>query len=108
VDEAERLSLGLDKERLSFEGSHRINTLARQWKDAPEDVEMLASIEKSLGILRVLTPDMDLQHAQNVFFTIAKETYPQIKQQAEGADEKAVAWVEHFGRLAQRLGLVIP
>jgi len=108
VDEAERLSLGLDKERLSFEGSHRINTLARQWRDAPEDVEMLASIEKSLGILRVLTPDMDLQHAQNVFFTIARETYPQIKQQAEAADEKAVAWVEHFGHLAQRLGLVIP
>jgi len=108
VDEAERLSLGLDKERLSFEGSHRINTLALQWRKTPEDVETLTSIEKSLGILRVLTPEMDLQHAQNVFFTIAKETYPQIKEQAEAADEKAVAWVEHFGRLAQRLGLVIP
>ena len=31
------LELGLDRERLSFEGSRKINSLASVWEDAPED-----------------------------------------------------------------------
>jgi len=56
----------------------------------------------------MLTPDMDLQHAQNVFFTVARRKYNEMRRRAEAADEKAARWVEHFGHLAQRLGLAIP
>jgi hypothetical protein len=56
----------------------------------------------------MLTPEMDLQHAQNVFFTISKREYPKMKQKAAAGDEQAAEWVEHFGHLAQRLGLAIP
>jgi alpha-amylase/alpha-mannosidase (GH57 family) len=106
--EAERLSLSLDRERLSYEGSHKINNLVSQWEDAPEDVELLAAIQKSLEILRTLTPGMDLQYAQNVFFTVARQKYPAMKRKAEAADPKAARWVKHFGHLAERLKLVIP
>jgi len=102
------LSLTLDRERLSFEGSHKINNMASIWESCPEDIDLLWSIEKGLEILRGLTPDMDLQHAQNVFFTIAKHKYPEMKKRAAAADQKAASWVEHFGHLAQRLGLAIP
>lgn len=108
ADEAEQLSLSLDKERLSFEGSRKIDRLTSRWQDDPEDLDLLWSIEKGLEILRMLTPEMDLQHAQNVFFTVAREKYPEMKRKAEAADEKAARWVEHFGHLAQRLGLAIP
>jgi len=108
ADEAERLSLALDRERLSFEGSHKINNMASIWEGSPEDIDLLWSMEKGLEILRVLTPDMDLQHAQNVFFTIAKSKYLEMKRKAAAGDEKAASWVEHFGHLAQRLGLAIP
>lgn len=108
ADEAERLSLSLDKERLSFEGSRKIDSLTSRWQDSPENLDLLWSIEKSLEILRMLTPDMDLQHAQNVFFTVARRKYNEMRRRAEAADEKAARWVEHFGHLAQRLGLAIP
>jgi len=108
AEEAERLSLTLDRERLSFEGSHKINNMASIWESSPEDLELLWSIEKGLEILRGLTPEMDLQHAQNVFFRIARHKYPEMKKKAAAADEKAASWVEHFGHLAQRLGLAIP
>ena len=108
AEEAERLSLTLDRERLSFEGSHKINNLASIWEGCPEDIDLLWSIEKGLEILRGLTPEMDLQHAQNVFFTIAKHKYPEMKKRAAAADQKAASWVEHFGHLAQRLALAIP
>ena len=108
ADEAERLSLALDRERLSFEASHKINNMASIWEGTPEDLELLWSIEKGLEILRTLTPEMDLQHAQNVFFRISRHKYPEMKKRAAAADEKAASWVEHFGHLAQRLGLAIP
>jgi hypothetical protein len=108
ADEAERLSLSLDKERLSFEGSRKIDHLTRRWQESPEDLDLLWSIEKGLEILRMLTPEMDLQQAQNVFFTVAREKYPDMKRKAGAADEKAAKWVEHFGHLAQRLGLALP
>jgi hypothetical protein len=40
---------------------------------------------------------MDLQHAQNVFFTIASHKYPEMKKRAAAADQKAASWVEHSG-----------
>jgi hypothetical protein len=108
AEEVERLSLNLDKERLSFEGSRKINSLASMWEDTPEDFHLLWSIEKGVEILHLLTPEMDLQHAQNVFFTISKQEYPQMKEKAVAGDEQAAEWVEHFGHLAQRLGLALP
>jgi len=106
-DEADRFSLSLDRERLSYEGSHRINDLMDQLADTPEDVELLCSIEESLEILRMLTDTLDLQNAQNVFFNIAKRKWSAMKRHA-AADEEAARWVEHFGNLAQHLGLAIP
>ena len=108
ADEADRLSLSLDKERISFEGSRKVSELAAQWHETPEDIRLLWSVEKGLEILHMLTPDMDLQHAQNVFFTIARTKYAQMKRRATAADEQAAEWVEHFGHLAQRLGLAVP
>jgi len=107
-DEAERLSISLDKERLSFEGSHRINDLMDQLADEPEDVDLLCSIEESLEILRMLTDTLDLQNAQNVFFNVAKRKWSAMKRRAAAADDEAAKWVERFGNLAQHLGLVIP
>lgn len=108
ADEAERLSLSLDKERLSFEGSHRINDLMDQLADRSEDVDLLCSIEESLEILRSLTSTLDLQNAQNVFFNIAKRKWPAMKRRAAADDADAARWVEHFGNLAHHLGLAIP
>ena len=108
ADEAERLSLSLDKERLSFEASHRINDLMDRLETSPGDVDLLCSIEESLEILHSLTAGLDLQNAQNVFFNMAKRRYPDMKRRAAAADDEAVKWVNHFGNLAHHLGLALP
>ena len=107
-DEAERFSLSLDTERLSFEGSHRINDLMDQLAERPDNVELLCSIEESLEVLHLLTDTLDLQNAQNVFFNIAKQHWKGMKRRAAADDEDAVKWVERFSNLAHHLGLAIP
>jgi hypothetical protein len=108
ADEAARLSLDLDQEKLRFEGGHKISQLMNRLHESPEDVELLETIEKTVEILKLITPDMYLQNAQNVFFTIAKSRYPQIKANAQSGDATAQEWTGRFENLAQHLGLAVP
>jgi len=107
TDEALRLSLKLDETTLKFEASRRINRLMGQLKESPDNVELLAAIERSLKILSSIIYDMDLQAAQNVFFAVGKEKYQQKKKQAENQDKYAIRWVELFESLSRHLGVVV-
>ena len=107
VDEARRLSLDLDREKLSFVGSQKVAEMMARLEKSPQDVELLKEIGKTLLILRVLTPDLNLQKAQNIFFTLAKTRYSNMQAKVEAGDSDASQWVEEFTNLAQQLGLVV-
>ena len=112
TDEAARLDLQLDKETLRFEASAKINNLMETFETANidwvnDDIELLSIIERALSIFKKIVPDMDLQLAQNILFTIGKEKYPQMKEKASQQNEEAVEWVELFELVAEHLGIVI-
>lgn len=108
TDEAVQFSLELDRERLKFEGGLKINRLMSQLNESPGNGDLLRAIERTLEILKILTPDMDLQNAQNIFFTVAKERKPEMKNKADAGDPQAQKWLEHFKNLANHLGLAVP
>ena len=107
TDEAARLSLQLDKATLRYEASAKITNLMEMFEQSREDVQLLSTIESALKILRSIVPDMDLQSAQNLFFTIGKEKYPETKEKAAAEDTEAAEWVQLFTLVAEHLGLVI-
>ena len=108
VDEARRLSLNLDIETINFEAARRISQLMNELIEEPEDLELLLQIEQLLSILNQITGDLDLQNPQNIFYSIAKNIYPNILKKANANDEDAGKWVDHFRNLAQHLDLEIP
>ncbi len=112
TDEAGRLSLQLDIETLRFEASAKINSLMETFESANidwvnDDIELLSTIERALKILKCIVPDMDLQLAQNILFTIGKEKYPQMKEKASQQNEEAAQWIRLFELVAEHLGIVI-
>jgi uncharacterized protein YaaN involved in tellurite resistance len=107
VDEAARLSLKLDESTLGFEASRKINRLMATLEESPDDIELLETIETTFKILLNLISQLDLQTAQNVFFAIGREMYPEMNEKAASADQFACKWVEHFRNLAQYLGVRI-
>ncbi|MBN2591049.1 MAG: DUF3536 domain-containing protein [Sedimentisphaerales bacterium] len=112
TDEAGRLDLQLDKETLRFEASAKINNLMETFESANidwvnDDIELLSTIESALKILKGIVPDMDLQLAQNILFTIGKEKYPQMKEKASQQNEEAAKWISLFELVAEHLGIVI-
>jgi alpha-amylase/alpha-mannosidase (GH57 family) len=107
AEEASRLSLQLDTATLQFEASRKVNRLMAELEAAPDNADLLETIEATVGILLTIVTELDLQAAQNVFFDISKKTYPQIGKNAQSGDPKAQKWVEHFRKLANYLGVRI-
>jgi len=111
TDDALRLSLELDETTLSFEAGRRINGLMSQLEEDPDNVELLAAIEKSLKILSSIISDIrmyvGMQAAQNVLFAVGKEKYQPKKEKAEAQDKDAVRWVELFESLGRYLDVVV-
>jgi alpha-amylase/alpha-mannosidase (GH57 family) len=107
TDEAERLSLQLDKATLRFEASAKINNLMEMFEQTRDDIDLLLTIESALKILKGIVPDLDLQLAQNILFTIGKEKYPKMKEKASQQNKEAAQWVKLFELVAEHLGIVI-
>ncbi len=107
TDEAARLSLQLDQTTLRYEASAKINGLMKKLEQARDDIQLLITIESVLNILHSFVPDMNLQTAQNLFFTILKEKYPDMKAKATAKDRDALTWTESFESIADHLELNI-
>jgi len=106
TDEAGRLSLNLDKTTRRYEASSKINRLMEMFEQSRDDTELLYTLEGALYVLKGIVPDMDLQMAQNLFFSIRNEKYPEMKKKAE-SQEDAAKWIKLFERVAKHLDLVI-
>jgi hypothetical protein len=107
VDEAARLSLQLDESTLRFEASRKIGRLMEELGNSPDDVELLKTIGATFKMLLTIVSGLALQTAQNVFFRISKENYPDMNKKAEAGDQSAKKWVEYFINLAQHLDVKI-
>ncbi|MBE0537120.1 MAG: DUF3536 domain-containing protein [Phycisphaerae bacterium] len=108
AEEAGRFSLNLDLKMLRFESARRIGDLMRQLKESPYDLPLLAIIKQVLEVLQSLTPDLDTQDAQNVFFGLARQEYAEMTRRAASQDQHAVEWVKHFEDVAELLKLALP
>ena len=107
VDEVERLSVTLDIENLTFVASRRVCELMERLEETPQDVDLLREIDRTLPILRVVTPEMNLQKAQNIFFTISRGLYGDMQGKAAAGDRSAAEWVAEFKNLAHHLDLAV-
>jgi len=107
TDEASKLSLQLDEATLRFEASRKINRLMCRLEDSPGDVNLLETVETTVRILLTLTSKLDLQTAQNVFFAIGKQMYPDMNKKADSGQNMAEKWVEYFRNLAHYLDVEV-
>lgn len=106
-EEVRRFGLTLNRRRIQFEFNRKIAQMFVSLEEKPEDTALLGQIEELLEIVKTMDTDLNLQNAQNIFFTIAKTIYPSARKKADAGDEAAQKWIRHLGNLAQLLDLVI-
>jgi alpha-amylase/alpha-mannosidase (GH57 family) len=71
------------------------------------DVNLLEQIQRVLGVLKKLNPEINLWRAQNAFFDIAARRFGTESKKAEVGDPASAAWVRHFSSVGQLLGMKV-
>ena len=110
VQEAGQWFVEVDSETLEYLAPLRIHALMERFCRKPEDTVPLEAIDRALGLLEVLSIDLDLWKTQNLYFSVGKTLYPEMVQRAEresetGTEEGTEAghWVQAFRRLGEHL-----
>jgi hypothetical protein len=96
----------IDTSNLSFQVSRKITDLMRRLRKAKEmkSLALLADIEAIFAALQGIEVELDLWKAQNIYFSITNNhLFTRIKTRADQGDPEALAWIEKFIPLGDRL-----
>jgi alpha-amylase/alpha-mannosidase (GH57 family) len=107
VGEVTSWSLEPDKTTIGFVATKKIDSLMTILSQSPEDLSLLETIEALLRISTSLPLELDLWKTQNIYFALGKEHYPGKRAQAEGGDQAAAHWVEHFDKVGGYLHVYV-
>jgi alpha-amylase/alpha-mannosidase (GH57 family) len=108
IEEAKKWSLEIDKSTVGFVATSWIDSQMAKLSQHPEEISLLDRIEKALTLSILLSVELDLWKAQNVYFSTEKKVYGPTKEKAEKGDEFAKHWVDVFHQLGSRLYVKVP
>jgi alpha-amylase/alpha-mannosidase (GH57 family) len=103
VEESQGWPIELDKATIGYFVSERIIALMEKLSQNPHDTSLLENVIKIFEIFEVLSLDLDLWRAQNVYFSVASQHFESMKGKADREDPAAQKWVELFNGLEHYL-----
>jgi len=107
INEVNKWPLEIDKATIGFVASSWINSVMLKLHEQSEDIELFDRIESVLKILRTLPLELDIWKAQNIYFTIGKDYFKNMKEKAEKGDGFSKKWIEGFRKLGYHLQVKI-
>ena len=103
IDETKRWSIKIDSVTIGFIASSWVNSIMQSLKEHQEDVRLFEKIDTTLALLKPLSFPLNLWNAQNIYFSIARNTLTKMKETAQKGDDFAKHWVEGFSKLGYYL-----
>lgn len=100
IEEAKRWPVTLDSAVLGYKACLRVNNLMEKVASQPENIALLERVEQMLQLLSPLSLDLNLWKAQNIYFALAKNTFPDISKKAAEGDVSA----QHYLKVFQKIG----
>ena len=86
--------------------------LTRAFADDPSDLNLMAKVQRFMGVLNEIPIGIVLWQMQNDYYTLAKTTYRDYLAKASKGDEGAGIWLDAFRKLGEtfrmNLGAVLP
>ncbi|MBD3331569.1 DUF3536 domain-containing protein [candidate division GN15 bacterium] len=104
--DARRLNIDLERTRISFLASERVNKLMVALEREPENIALMQALEQLVDLFTEAGLDLDVWQAQNRYFKMARQT--QRARVPAGADDTAddlTPWQEAFDRVGKALGV---
>jgi alpha-amylase/alpha-mannosidase (GH57 family) len=98
LDAAKREQVALDAAGLSYVLRKRVQTVADEFVEKPEDPDMLNQVEALVEAVRLLPFEVDLWRLQNAFYDVLRRN---------SFETKGSEWIDRFKELGAQLGLAL-
>lgn len=99
ISEIKYWPVKLNKTYISQKINKTISKIERKLFEGPENINSLTILEAMIKMSKEIGIIPDLLKAQNTYFIISRQTYPEMVKRAEIGDRYAVKWVESFKTL---------
>jgi alpha-amylase/alpha-mannosidase (GH57 family) len=103
VEEATRTGISLDASTLEFAMRGALEKLTYEWANEPADIASLESLHDAVGLANSLPFQVNFWTAQNVFFRLLQEVFPEQSRREAQGDAGAGNWVSLFVSLGEKL-----
>ena len=105
LDVAVREHITLEGPGLSYVLKRTLEQMMKALAADPSNVEQLEKLERGIDLVRSLPFEVGLWKVQNIYWQMLENVRPKFVAQN---DEEGAAWIEHFNRLGEKLGIRIP
>ncbi|HSI91035.1 MAG TPA: hypothetical protein VK927_07960, partial [Adhaeribacter sp.] len=105
IDNAKRYPVELDTLTLNFNAANCISLQMKKLENAPENLELMASITAMIRKIEEIALDPDLWEARNIAFSLHHRLYPQHEAEKRNGDLNSKTWCQHFDALYLSLNL---
>jgi hypothetical protein len=105
LDEARKDDIALDGETLGFVMRRAIKRLSEKLLTNPDDIELIKNLEAAAALARSLPFEVNVWRAQNNYYQMLQNSYPQWVQKLSQGDPAAKDWIEHFVGLGRNLSV---
>jgi hypothetical protein len=103
LDETKRTGISLDSQTLEFAMRAATEHLAQRWFGDPDNVELLRGLTDAAGLAAAFPFPVDLSQAQNIFFKLLQDVYPDYSARSAEENLEAKTWISAFLNLGDRL-----
>ncbi|MBI5408408.1 MAG: DUF3536 domain-containing protein [Nitrospirae bacterium] len=103
LDETKRWSIKLDITTIGFVASLWLNSVMERLSEQYENIRLFERLDVTLELLKPLSLPLNLWKAQNIYFSIGKSHFSEMKEDASKGDTFARKWIEGFSKLGYYL-----
>jgi len=105
LDEARTMNVALDSATLGFTLRKSIKQLSQHLLEDPEDIDVIEHLTQAVSLARELPFEVNVWKAQNNYYAMLQQVFPQFVQKAERHDPLAHEWLSHFVALGRNLSV---
>ncbi|MCM4160318.1 DUF3536 domain-containing protein [Antarcticibacterium flavum] len=106
LESASHINVTLDDVTLGYLTDNKLNSLMKQLREDPDNIELLKLINDFLQLIKESPLEPNEWEAQNIAFEIKDEQFDHYSNEEKAGNEKAGEWIQAFIELEKKLNLV--
>jgi len=108
LEEGGAIGVPLDSAGLGFALQRRIDAIANDLREKPDDLDLLRRLEEAVEMGHDLPFEVLFWGAQNIYYDLLNTVWPAFLAKSNDGDEQAALWIGLFRSIGQKLSFVVP